>query len=277
MNVTVVGLGLLGGSFALGLREIEPNVLVTAVDLAEVWERPAARRAAHAFVPVTDPSGVDDAVASADLTLLSAPVQRIVALLPRVLERAKLVTDCGSTKRAIVAAARGSVRRGRFVPGHPMAGAPGGGIELAQPGLFRARRWLLCPEASDPDAVSTVEAVIRRLGAEPYRLDAEAHDRAVALTSHATQLVASALAAVAGDTGAEPAAGPAFEGATRVAGGPLEMWRDILETNPDLIARALELLGTELEKVRAGLVQPIPDATAALDLLARARRLRERK
>jgi prephenate dehydrogenase len=125
--------------------------------------------------------------------------------------------------------------------------------------------------------VSTVEAVIRRLGAEPYRLDAEAHDRAVALTSHATQLVASALAAVAGDTGAEPAAGPAFEGATRVAGGPLEMWRDILETNPDLIARALELLGTELEKVRAGLVQPIPDATAALDLLARARRLRERK
>ncbi len=277
MKVTVVGLGLLGGSFALGLREIEPNAVITAVDLAEVWERPAARRAAHSFVPVTDANGVDATVASADLTLLSAPVQRIIALLPRVLERAKLVTDCGSTKRAIVAAARGSARRGRFVPGHPMAGAPGGGIELAHAGLFRGRRWLLCPEASDADAVSAVEDVIRRLGAEPYRLDAGAHDRAVALTSHATQLVASALAAVAGESGAEPAAGPAFEGATRVAGGPAEMWRDILETNPDLIGHALELLGMELEKVRVGLAQPVPDATPALALLARARRLRERK
>jgi prephenate dehydrogenase len=277
MKVTVVGLGLLGGSFALGVRELEPGAEITAVDLPEVWEHEAARHAAHSFVPVTDAVRFDAAVADADLTLLAAPVQRIVSLLPRVLEHARLVTDCGSTKRAIVAAAKNSPRRGRFVPGHPMAGAPEGGIDLAQPGLFRGRRWLLCPEASDPDAASAVEDVVRRLGAEPYRLSADAHDRAVALTSHATQLVASSLAAVALEAGAEPAAGPAFEGATRVAGGPPEMWRDILETNADLIEQALAALGTELEKVRAGLGEPKPDTTAALALLARARRLRQRK
>jgi prephenate dehydrogenase len=277
MKVTVVGLGLLGGSFALGVRELEPTAEITAVDLPEVWDRPAARRAAHAFVPVTDSAGFDAAVGAADLTLLAAPVQRIIAFLPRVLVRAKLVTDCGSTKRAIVAAAEMSPRRGRFVPGHPMAGAPEGGIDLAQPGLFRGRRWLLCPAGSDPDAASSVEELIRRLGAEPCRLDVVAHDRAVALTSHATQLLASALAAVALESGAEPAAGPAFESATRVAGGPPEMWGDILETNADLIEQALSALGTEIEAVRAGLARPIPDTTAALAVLARARRLRQRK
>jgi len=274
MNVTVIGLGLLGGSFALGLREIEPNARITAVDIAEVLERPAARGAADVFIRAGDAAAVDTAVAAADLTLLAAPVRRIVALMPRVLATARVLTDCGSTKRAIVAAAADSPRRGRFVPGHPMAGAPAGGIELARPDLFRGRRWLLCPEASDLDAVTLVEDIVRRLGAEPVRIDASVHDRAVALTSHATQLVASALAAVALESGAQVTAGPAFEGATRVAGGPPEMWGDILSTNAPEIAHALGALGREIETVRAALRADPPDVEPALSLLARARTLR---
>ncbi|HEV8551684.1 MAG TPA: prephenate dehydrogenase/arogenate dehydrogenase family protein, partial [Polyangiaceae bacterium] len=212
----------------------------------------------------------------ADLVLLAAPVQSIVELVPRALESARLVTDCGSTKGAVVRAAEASPRRGRFVAGHPMAGAPEGGIELAQPGLFRNRRWLLCPEGSDEDAVATVEALVRRLGAEPFRLSAGEHDRAVALTSHATQIVASALAAVALEAGAEITAGPAFEGATRVAGGPEAMWGDIVATNAGAIADGLAALESELSAVRRGLTQPIPDRGPALALLARARRLRRR-
>ncbi len=276
MNVTVIGLGLLGGSFALGLREIEPNARITAVDISEVLERPAARGAADEFIRAGDAAAVDAAVAAADLTLLAAPVRRIVALMPRVLANARVLTDCGSTKRAIVAAAAHSPRRGRFVPGHPMAGAPAGGIELARPDLFRGRRWLLCPEASDLDAVTFVEDLVRRLGAEPFRIDASVHDRAVALTSHATQLVASALAAVALESGAQMTAGPAFEGATRVAGGPPEMWGDILSTNATEIAHALAALGREIELVRAGLQADPPDVAPALKLLARARTLRHR-
>jgi prephenate dehydrogenase len=157
-----------------------------------------------------------------------------------------------------------------------MAGAPEGGIEHARAGLFRERRWLICPEGSDLDAVGAVEELVRRLGAEPVRLDASAHDRAVALTSHATQLVASALASVALEAGADVAAGPAFEGATRVAGGPAEMWGDILGTNAHDVADALAALGRELETVRVGLAQPVPDIRAALALLGRARRLRQK-
>jgi prephenate dehydrogenase len=276
MNVTVIGLGLVGGSFALGLREIEPNVRITAVDIPEVLDRPAARGAADGFVRAGDAPAVDAAVAAADLTLLAAPVRRIVALMPRVLANARVLTDCGSTKRAIVSAAADSPRRGRFVPGHPMAGAPSGGIEHAKPDLFRGRRWLLCPEASDADAVTLIEDLVRRLGAEPFRIDATLHDRAVALTSHATQLVASALAAVAFESGAEVTAGPAFEGATRVAGGPPEMWGDILGTNASEIDQALAALTREIEVVRAGLRAEPPNVAPALTLLARARSLRRR-
>ena len=273
MNLTVVGLGLLGGSFALGLREIEPTARVTGVDRLDVLGRPGARRAADVLVDADDTEAVDAAFRTADLVLLAAPVRTIALVVPRALEHAKLVTDCGSTKGAVVRAADSSPRRRRFVPGHPMAGAPTGGIELATPSLFQGRRWLLCPEGSDADAVSTIEGLVRRLGAEPIRLSAAEHDRAVALTSHATQLVASALAAVALEAGAEPAIGPAFEGATRVAGGPEEMWGDIFSTNSVDIAAALRALEAELATVRRGLEQPEPDGGPALALLARARRL----
>jgi prephenate dehydrogenase len=157
-----------------------------------------------------------------------------------------------------------------------MAGAPWGGIELATPDLFRGRRWLLCSEGCDADALELVESLVRRLGAEPVRIDAVAHDRAVALTSHATQLVASALAAVAVERGAEVTAGPAFEGATRVAGGPPEMWGDILSTNAQDIEQALGALIAELEAVRAGLGKEKPDVEPALSLLARARSVRRK-
>src|ERR1051325_7765176 len=164
MRVTIVGLGLLGGSFALRLRELEPEAEVTAIDVPETFQHEKAREAAQRFVPVGDEAGFDAAIERADLTLLAVPVQRIVALLPRVLERAALVTDCGSTKRAIVRAVSASPRRGRFVPGHPMAGAPEGCIEHATADLFATKRRLLCPEGADPDALEMVEGLVRRLG-----------------------------------------------------------------------------------------------------------------
>jgi prephenate dehydrogenase len=276
MNVAVYGLGLLGGSFALGLRAIDPSTHITGIDVPEVLGRRAAQLAAQALVAVDDAPSVDAAIARADLTLLAAPVGRIVTVLPHVLERARLVTDCGSTKRAIVAAAATSTRRGRFVPGHPMAGAPEGGIDLAQPELFHGRRWLICPDGSDADALATVESLVRRLGAEPHRVDPVTHDRAVALTSHATQLVASALAALALESDLTFAAGPAFESATRVAGGPAGIWRDILASNAHEIEQVLAALGAEIEQVRVALGKPEPDVELALSLLARARPLRRK-
>lgn len=275
MNALVIGLGLIGGSFALALRELEPTARVTGVDRRSVLERALERGAVERAIELEDGRAIDVAVAKADLVLLSAPVTAIAAMLPRVLTRAHVVTDCGSTKRLIATSASTSLRARRFVPGHPMAGAPEGGIDLADPGLFRDRRWLLCPEASDADAVELVESLVRRLGATPIRLGIADHDRWVALTSHVTQVVASALAAVALESGAEPAHGPAFERATLGAGGPEEIWDDILSTNADAVAAALAAVTRELSAVEAALSLPKPDTGPARALLARARRARK--
>jgi prephenate dehydrogenase len=273
MKVVVVGLGLLGGSFALALRELDAGARVVAVDRPAVLERPAAQKAAQELLDTADAAGVNAAVESADLVLLATPVTAIVSLLPDLVGRSRIVTDCGSTKRAIARAVEGSPRRGRFVPGHPMAGAPEGGIDLARPDLFRGRRWILCPEQSDADAVEEVARLVARLGAVVVRLTAAEHDRAVALTSHVTQLVASALAAVAFESGAEPAVGPAFERTTKAAGGPEQIWDDILATNADAVAAGLGEIAAELERARVGLVRVPPDTRPAMQLLGRARRL----
>jgi prephenate dehydrogenase len=274
MNALVIGLGLIGGSFGLSLRELDPTYQVCGADRADVITRPAAARAAQRLIDVADTTAVNQAAKAADLVFLAAPVGAIVALLPQVLEHAQLVTDAGSTKRAIARSVANSPRRGRFVAGHPMAGAPEGGIELARAGLFRDRRWLLCTERSDTDAVDRVEDLVLRLGARPIRIAIDEHDRAVALTSHATQLVASALAVSAADLGAEVAAGPGFDGATRVAGGPEAIWGDIFETNSDEVAAGLRAITSELEAVLAGLSRVPPDTAPARALLARARRLK---
>jgi prephenate dehydrogenase len=272
MNVVVVGLGLLGGSFALALRKLDAAARISAVDRPSVLDRPAAQRAAQELIDAADVGAVNAAVETADFVLLATPVTTIVSLLPELVSRARIVTDCGSTKRVIARAVDGSPRRGRFVPGHPMAGAPEGGIDLARPELFRGRRWILCPEKSDADAVDVVAGLVTRLGAVVVRLSAAEHDRAVALTSHVTQLVASALAAVALESGAEPAVGPAFERTTQAAGGPEQIWDDILATNADAVAAALGEIAAELEQARAGLAQVPPDTRPAMQLLGRARR-----
>lgn len=267
-RVAVVGLGLVGGSVALGLKRAQPDLRVVGVDVAEVVAGSEARRVADELFAI---DALERALTGVDLAVLAAPVRVIARTVVAALERAPLVTDCGSTKRVIAEAAAGSPRRGRFVPGHPMAGGPEGGAGRARADLFRDRRWLLCPEASDADAVAEVEALVRRLGALPVRISAEGHDRAVALTSHAPQLMAAALRARARERGAEPAAGPAFEAATRAASENLEMWRDIFLTNADAIAEALELLTVDLSEARAGLGGDPPDAEPALALMARAK------
>jgi prephenate dehydrogenase len=272
MRVVIVGLGLIGGSFSLALRETLAGVHVTGVDRAAVIARAESARAVDTLVDVDSQRALERATDGCDLVVLSTPVRVIAELLPALLERAPLVTDCGSTKRAIAAVVAGSQRRGRFVPGHPMAGAPSGGIELARADLFRDRRWLLCPDHSDPDAIASIESLVRRVGAKPVRLGLAEHDRAVARTSHATQLIASALSVAAKQVGAEIAAGPAFERTTQIAGGPESIWRDILASNADEVAAALGVLIGELDAVRQDLAADPARLDRAMELLRRARR-----
>jgi prephenate dehydrogenase len=271
MNVVIVGLGLIGGSVALALRETRSDAEIVGIDRNEVLARDAVKRLGERFVDADDAAAVDAAFARSNLVVLAAPVRVIALLVPRALAAAPLVTDCGSTKRSIALAADASARRGRFVPGHPMAGARVGGAELARADLFRDRRWLLCPEKSDADAAAAVETLVKSFGAIPVRFGIAEHDRAVARTSHATQLVTSALAVAASSASAEQAAGPAYEGATRAAGGAEGIWNDIFATNSDEVASALGDIIGELERVRSGLASDPPNIDAARALLQRAK------
>jgi prephenate dehydrogenase len=276
VRLALVGFGLIGGSLALAARGRAVASRVVAIDRADVIALPEARAAADELIDSADDERVRDSLRSADVVVVATPVGAIMASVGEILDAADVVTDCGSTKRAIVAAAARSARRSRFVPGHPMAGLPQGGIRRARPDLFEGRQWLLCPEQSDADAVERVERLVRGVGADPFRLTAVEHDRAVALTSHVPQVLASALAVLAESRDASIAAGPGFESATRVAGGGEAMWRDILATNADEVSAVLDALGAELATVARGLRRVPPDLGPALRLLERARALRGR-
>ena len=273
-RLAIFGFGLIGASIAAAVRRAAAQIELVAIDLPGTIDSPQVRALTDHQLDSRDRERVLAAVRAADLCVLAAPVSVIRAELPILLESAQVITDCGSTKRSICAAVSGLPRAGRFVPGHPMAGGPEGGAALARADLFQQQTWLLCPENSDPDALLRVEQLLQLVGAKSVRLSLEAHDRAVAYTSHAPQLVASALSVLAGSAGALPAAGPAYRATTRSAGGAEVMWHDIFAANADEISVVLRLLASELQGVAQGLEASPPDLAAALSLLARARAAR---
>jgi prephenate dehydrogenase len=269
-RIAIVGFGLIGGSISLALRR-SGSVHVTAIDRAPVLERAAAKNAADEHIPLDQADAMKAALERSDLTVLAVPVTTIVRLIPWSLSHAAVVTDCGSTKREIAQAAAEQARGDHFVPGHPMAGLPDGGIENARGDLFEGRTWIICPGQAQASARAAVAEMIALTGANLVELTPEAHDRAVAITSHLPQLLASTLFTLAEDQNARIAMGPAFERATRGAGGLDSMWTDIFETNADEVARAAEAVSQELAKVAASLRRSPPDLQAALAVLARAR------
>jgi prephenate dehydrogenase len=253
-KIGIVGLGLIGGSIALAARRIWPSALVIGVDSKDTLEVAMRRHAVDV--------GADDLVvlAEADVVVLAAPVSENVALLRRLessVQQAAVVTDTGSTKRAIVEAARALPPRLTFVGGHPLGGAATSGLEHARPDLFVGRPWLLTPTGEDTDrAVERLSAFVRELGAEPKLLAPAAHDRLLAYLSHLPQLTASALMQVIGDAVGDEGlalAGRGLVDTTRLAGSPLGIWKDIAATNADELGAALDVVISVLQDLRADL------------------------
>jgi len=253
-RIGIIGLGLIGGSIALAAREIWPASLVIAVDNKDVLE--TAMRL-HAIDVAADDAVV---LAEADLIILAAPVRQNLMLLETLDEHVRqpaVVTDTGSTKRAIVEAARTLPSRLTFIGGHPLGGAAASGLEHARPDLFKGRPWLFTPSGeAGGESLEKLVAFVRALGAEPRILDAAAHDRLLAFLSHLPQLTASALMHVVGeavgDAGLE-FAGRGLIDTTRLASSPAEIWRDVANTNADEIRPALDTLIAILEDLRGDL------------------------
>jgi prephenate dehydrogenase len=262
-RVSIVGLGLLGGSWALALKKNALSARVRGCDSREVLERALA-------LQVIDEAEEDpvEAVRHADLVILATPVGVTLDLLPKLHSAAAanaLITDLGSTKRLICERAKEVFCGGSlFLGGHPIAGKERSGLEHAEASLFRNARYALVPlrpEDLSDHRVKSLSALITQLGALPFVCDPAAHDRAVAFLSHLPQLVSTGLASLiaehsTGDFLPLEFAGPGFRDVTRLAESPYPLWRDICLTNLDNIESALTAVIQKLDSIRLHLTGP---------------------
>jgi len=254
-HVTVIGVGLLGGSAALAIKAYDPGVRV-----AGVGRRQSSLDAALG-VGAIDTAHLDAAEATgrSDLVILATPVgafeQYLRAIAPVLRKGPKhsgaLVTDVGSTKSETVRLAERILGRGgAFVGSHPMAGSEQKGVSFARADLFAGATCIITPTHHTPaSATNRIEAFWKMLGMRTVRMSPAAHDRAVARVSHLPHVLAGLLMLLPGKADLDVSA-TGFRDATRLAGGDPEMWRDILLTNRKAVLSALDAFATDLVELR---------------------------
>ena len=255
-SVAIVGTGLIGASFGLALRSAGFTGPIVGVS------SPGAIADAVAAGAISGGATLQEAAAGADLIFLSQTIGRIldtIRHLDPLVRPGALVTDAGSTKCEIVDRARQSIARCQFLGGHPMAGKETRGAAAADGNLFRGRTWALTPDEPaelETDAARNFRMWLGRIGARVATMDADEHDRVVALTSHLPQLASTALGATVADR-LDPArlrvAGAGLEDMTRLALGSYDLWRDIVATNTEHIERSLAAYIQKLEHMRENL------------------------
>lgn len=251
-RVAVIGVGLIGGSIALAARE-RLGAEVAGFDESSSALDAAIGRGAIDRRCVS----VAEAVADAQVVFVAVPVGALPSVVGIVLESAAedcVVTDVGSTKRA-VAAARSDPR---FVGGHPLAGAENSGVEHARADLFDGATWYLTPAPETSGvAYERLHRVLHALGARPVAIDPETHDTILATVSHLPHVLANVLVSQAAGTLAAgerlPATGPSFRDATRVAGASSRIWTDIYLSNREALAAGIADTIDRLDGVRRSL------------------------
>lgn len=256
-KIAIFGVGLIGGSFALALKQA--GVVRQVVGVSRTAES-LVRAQERGIIDV----GTDDvamAVADADLILLAAPVAQTQDLLARMaphLAPDTVVTDAGSTKCDVVAAARAALgaKIAQFVPGHPIAGSERNGPDAAWAGLYRGKKIVLTPLAENPhEAVNKVAQAWQACGARIHQLTPQAHDAVFASVSHLPHLLAFALVDdLAQRQNADllfQYAASGFRDFTRIAASSPEMWRDISLANQPALLQELDAYIAHLNTLRS--------------------------
>lgn len=284
-KLVIFGVGLIGGSLALALREGASGgrreVVGVGRSSASIG-RALALRVIDRAAALDDDAQLRDALAGADLVLLAAPVAQTGPLLARIapfLDASTIVTDAGSTKSDVVAAARAALgaRIGQFVPGHPIAGRESSGVDAALADLYVGRNVVLCalPENA-PDALARVEAMWRAARADVRAMSAEQHDRVFAAVSHLPHVLSFALVEqILGESDAElkfSYAAGGFRDFTRIAASSPEMWCDVCLANRAALLDELDAYTAVLARLRAAI--DAGDGAALEAVFARSRAAR---
>ena len=258
-RVTILGTGLIGGSFALALRKSTTDIYISG------WDRPDVVREAKTRGALDEcfSGGLAPALHNADLIYIALPIAATIDLLPEIARHAPshaLVTDACSTKVRITQAAGElfpAEKGPLFLGGHPMAGRELPGIAYADANLFRENTYALIGASSlqDDPRISAFVKILEKIGARPLWLGAQQHDYAVGLASHLPQLAAVALAGFLYDRLDENGlpitlAGPGLRDSLRLAGSPYSTWRDIVLTNQEVLSAALDLFARRLDDLR---------------------------
>ena len=264
-RATILGTGLIGGSFALALRKDLTDIAISGWDRPEVVREKEVRNA----FDETFSGSLRPALAKADLIYVALPIGVTLDLFSEIARQAPpsaLVTDACSTKLRIMEEAGqlfgGNIAGAIFLGGHPMAGKELSGIAAADADLFRGHSYALIaageaiatPTASEPRIAAFVK-ILEKIGAQPLWIGAQQHDYAVGLASHLPQLAAVALAAFLYDRLDENGlpitlAGPGLRDTLRLAGSPYSTWRDIILTNKELLSASLDLFARRLDDLR---------------------------
>src|SRR5271157_5244710 len=264
-QITIVGTGLIGGSLGLALRQHGFQGRIVGCDQPEVLETAITRGA-------IDRGGTDvkQAIRGSDVVVLATPVGAILSLFEKLaptLPIPTLITDTGSTKQQFAERARmvlGALAGERVLPGHPMAGKELGGIENADPELFRDATWLITPVAPNRRYTAQQQQYIELLGsigARVIAIDPERHDRLCAWISQLPQMISTALASLLREEFGDEKAiaqigGRALQEMTRIAHSPYSMWRDIALTNTENLEEALLRYEQQLAHLRENLSGP---------------------
>ena len=278
MNIAIFGVGLIGGSFALALRRGHSDLRVIGVDRDTAALDAALRRG------VIDESASPAAATDADVILIAVPVRQFPAVLGEIshhLKPATVVTDAGSTKRDVIAAARAALgsKLSQFVPGHPIAGREHAGVAAAASELFEGKNVVLTPIAENAaQSIELVRSLWHACGARVVEMPAETHDAVFAAVSHLPHLLAFALVdELASRANAKTLfsfAASGFRDFTRIAGSSPEMWKDIALNNRDALLAELNAYEAHIVEMRKALEASNGDALETL--MARAKHARDR-
>ncbi len=263
-RANVIGLGLIGGSIAVALRD--QGWQIAGQDLDPAVTEIALQRNVISFAGLQP---------DAEVTFVAVPVQAIPAQVQRALvSTTGVVTDVGSVKGSICELCQDP----RFIGGHPMAGSELDGLDGADGTLFEGAIWVLTPLAGSDDRVfAQLTRIIAELGADVVALEPERHDQVVAVISHVPHLTAATMMGLAADRGEEHAAllrlaAGGFRDMTRIASGRAEIWLDICEENRPAILQGLGALIDGLSEIRR--IVDVKDRDALYSRLSRAREAR---